>query len=184
MALIYLIINRVNNKKYVGLTTRSLEDRWMGHVYDAQNDSICLIHRAIKKYGLEAFERKIIEECENDKACDAERHWIEQLDTFMPNGYNMTKGGDGSFGRTNSPEERAMRSRSASKRFMNPLERAKMSKGQDFKKRAVKQLTLTDDLIDIFPSIMEAERRTGIGHIKDCCHGRRNKAGGFKWIWA
>lgn len=40
---------------------------------------------------------------------------------------------------------------------------------------------LTDAIIAEFPSINEVERQLGISHISECCLGKRNTAGGFKW---
>ena len=41
----------------------------------------------------------------------------------------------------------------------------------------------TGELLAAFPSIIEAERRTGIndGHIYECCSGNRRSAGGYVW---
>ena len=41
----------------------------------------------------------------------------------------------------------------------------------------------SEEIINIYPSIMEAERQNpkGHGHIKDVCHGKRQTAGGYKW---
>lgn len=63
MALIYVVTNKINNKKYVGLTTRKLHERWSGHcngVKRADNDT--LLGRAIAKYGDEAFIIEALEE--------------------------------------------------------------------------------------------------------------------------
>lgn len=39
----------------------------------------------------------------------------------------------------------------------------------------------TNLLIHSYPSIQQAQRDTGIRHIWDCCVGKRNIAGGYKW---
>ena len=49
-------------------------------------------------------------------------------------------------------------------------------------KKAVKQIDAnTNEIINIFPYVAEAERQTGVIHIRDCCKGRRKYAGGFRW---
>lgn len=35
--IIYLITNKINNKMYVGLTTKTLEKRWKGHCMKSAN---------------------------------------------------------------------------------------------------------------------------------------------------
>lgn len=54
--LIYLIVNTVNNKKYVGQTTQKLSKRINDHFSKAFRDPKCpKIGNAIKKYGKDAF---------------------------------------------------------------------------------------------------------------------------------
>ena len=41
---------------------------------------------------------------------------------------------------------------------------------------------ITNEIIEIYPSIMEAERQNNCHfHIKDVCNGKRKTAGGFIW---
>ena len=51
-------------------------------------------------------------------------------------------------------------------------------------KKKVIQLTLDGEYVAEFESMNEAERQTGINHrnISMVCSGRRNTAGGYKWI--
>ena len=46
----------------------------------------------MRKYGIEHFHISLIEETNNPN--EREKYWIEQKRTFK-NGYNATKGGDG-----------------------------------------------------------------------------------------
>lgn len=88
MGYIYIIKNDVNNKVYIGQTSRSIEIRWKEHVRKGNQ----LIDRAIHKYGLEHFFIDQIEEC-NDEDLDArEQYWISYYDS-LNNGYNLTSGG-------------------------------------------------------------------------------------------
>lgn len=36
---------------------------------------------------------------------------------------------------------------------------------------------------NIYASSKEAERKTGIKHIREVCSGKRYSAGGFAWAW-
>ena len=47
----------------------------------------------MKKYGVEHFNMRIIEECDYDVIEERERYWIETLNTIEPNGYNILCGG-------------------------------------------------------------------------------------------
>ena len=54
------------------------------------------------------------------------------------------------------------------------------------KGKCVKQCDQDGVVVNTFPSIMEAQRKTGIsqGSIGDCLHGRRKRAGGYLWHYA
>lgn len=45
------------------------------------------------------------------------------------------------------------------------------------------QLDLNDNILNVFESMRQAERETGIpnGNINRCCNGERKSAGGYKW---
>ena len=68
--------------------------------------------------------------------------------------------------------------------------RKKMSEAQKGKyinhpslSKPVAQYTLEGQFIVIYPSAMEAARQTGANYscISECCYGKRNKSGGYKW---
>lgn len=97
---IYLVVNTVNDKKYIGITTKDVQTRWKEHLKAARLDSPFAIHRAIRKHGEEVFVVSILEET-NDKT--REIALIEEHDTRAW-GYNLTDGGDGTLGLTHSEE--------------------------------------------------------------------------------
>jgi group I intron endonuclease len=85
---IYCITNKINGKKYIGFTTRTLEERMGEHFSPSSYKSGYAIHKAIKKYGKENFDYCIL--YEGDDALEKENHFIDTL-----NGeYNMTTGGN------------------------------------------------------------------------------------------
>lgn len=100
---IYLVTCLVNDKVYVGQTSRSLERRWAGHVKKSRNPRNHF-HLAIQKYGKENFK---IEELESFVAPSkeelkvfldrAERSYIEKYNS-LHSGYNSTVGGEGTLG--------------------------------------------------------------------------------------
>lgn len=99
MAHIYLITNQVNNKKYVGKTTKlNPYDRWREHKNTAnlnnkQAKSMPVL-RAIRKYGVDNFTFTLIEECPDETVNDRERYYIQEYNTTNY-GYNITLGGEG-----------------------------------------------------------------------------------------
>ena len=97
MSYIYKITNNINGKIYIGKTMRSIKQRWKEHLANIKKEE-CKnrpLYRAINKYGVENFSIEKIEECSDIILSDREKYWIEYYNSFK-NGYNATKGGDGS----------------------------------------------------------------------------------------
>lgn len=103
MYAIYIITNTVNAKQYVGISVH-LERRWRRHRNASDNQ---LIHRAIKKYGIDAFVfTHIADAFDAESAKMIERMLIAERNTKMPHGYNMTDGGDGTMGMAKTKEHK------------------------------------------------------------------------------
>lgn len=86
---IYKIVNDVNDKIYIGSTTRSLDERKWEHHSDSRYKSNKL-YNDIRNICLSHFEIELIEEYSCDsrkKLLDRERYWICKLDTIK-SGYN------------------------------------------------------------------------------------------------
>lgn len=92
--IIYLITNKINNKKYVGQTIGTIEDRFHRHMVDSYHLNTKFAN-AIRKYGAKNFDIEVLEECgSKEELNDREIYWIDTLKTFT-DGYNSTLGGDG-----------------------------------------------------------------------------------------
>ena len=93
--IIYKITNKINNKSYVGQTTRSLKSRWKGHCASAiKNKSNNLFHNAISKYGKDCFEIEIIGFANSKNELDIlEKDLIIESKSLHPDGYNLKEGG-------------------------------------------------------------------------------------------
>lgn len=89
---IYKLINKINNKSYVG-KSNNLRERIGIHRNSSrrlQND--CYIKRSIIKYGWENFEVSILhiqDIYNNEKLLKIEAEFIKKLNTLAPNGYNI-----------------------------------------------------------------------------------------------
>ena len=92
---VYMHVNKINNKKYIGLTKQDPLKRWgnngNGYRYNKQ-PAFC---RAINKYGWDNFEHVILYKGLSEKeACDLEVKLIDEYKTQDPNfGYNIQPGG-------------------------------------------------------------------------------------------
>ena len=103
MYAIYVITNTVNAKQYVGIAA-DLERRWKRHRNANEGQ---LIHKAIKKYGVDAFVfTHVADAFDAESAKIIERMMIIEKNTKMPHGYNMTDGGDGTMGMAKTEEHK------------------------------------------------------------------------------
>jgi group I intron endonuclease len=110
MISIYLIQNIEDGKVYVGKTSLSIEKRWKQHVRDSSKGETRYLYNAFRKYGLDVFKIRQIDEVESQElANQREKYWITQIfhSNRPENGYNQTEGGDGGntfSGKTHSRE--------------------------------------------------------------------------------
>lgn len=101
---VYCHTNKINGKKYIGITSVSPNKRWgsNGINYKTQN-----FYKAINKYGWNGFEHTILhKELSEKESKIKEKYYIKIYNTKFPNGYNLTDGGDGAVGLTVSEETR------------------------------------------------------------------------------
>ena len=198
---IYLHRNKINNKCYVGQTCQKPQDRWQnGNGYKEQS----YFYRAIVKYGWNNFEHIILEtNISESKVNEREIYWIKFYNSVVPNGYNLTFGGNAYH--ICSKESSKRRSDASKKRWLNPeyrklkiLQSKKAWEKQSFRDKCLKNLDRTGkggaarrkkvicvETQQIFSSLHEAERITGVSHcnISQVCNhrGNRETAGGFHW---
>jgi group I intron endonuclease len=105
--LIYKITNRVNGKVYIGKWQgRRVEDRWKVHLACAAEGSRFHFHRAIRKFGPDAFQVEVLRETDDGiELCLLEKELIAFFQSSNPEfGYNMTLGGDGIPGFSHTEE--------------------------------------------------------------------------------
>lgn len=105
---IYKFQNKTNGKIYIG-QSKDVEKRKQQHFEHAFNvkrhDYDCIFHRAIRKHGIDNFEFKILEQCASSDLNEKEQYYIQQYNSVMPNGYNMTLGGYSAMGTKLSLED-------------------------------------------------------------------------------
>lgn len=86
--IVYKITNKINNKIYIGQTTKNNEEYF---------GSGTIIIKAIAKYGKDNFLREILETCISKEHLDErEKYWISFYNSTNRNiGYNVSIGGTG-----------------------------------------------------------------------------------------
>jgi len=128
--IIYCAKNRVNGKRYVGQTIRTLDERVKSHFTAALGGSRYVFHNAIRKYGIRSFEFSVIDQADSRAVLDErECYWIKRLRSLVPRGYNQLEGG------TSFTEETSKKmSRSAKRRTVSAATRAKLSRAHKGRK--------------------------------------------------
>lgn len=73
---IYCISNDINNKKYVGKTASSIEERFKQHCRDSKKiiREKRPLYNAMSKYGEEHFSIELIEECDLSELEEREQY--------------------------------------------------------------------------------------------------------------
>ena len=104
---IYKITNISNGKIYVGQAVSHIlnhkryrpyghEGRFRCHISEAfstKKNQSHYLNNAIRKYGVTDFMVELIECCELEQADEREIHYIKELNSLFPNGYNLKNGG-------------------------------------------------------------------------------------------
>jgi len=217
--IVYLARNRLNGKVYVGKTKRTLAQRIKEHARDASKGDNLLFHRAIRKHGLGAFEWKAIVELSGENASETdtdetldmyERKMIALYKSFGPAGYNLTEGGDGVRGWSQSVEhrEKIRQAHLGEKNFnfgkswghkgpFSEVSKQKMREAALGRKHneetkakiaaaqyvAVVQLDMSGNQVATYGSMLEAEQATGVARqgISRACRFPERSTAGYRW---
>jgi hypothetical protein len=123
---IYKCTNNVNGKVYIGYTRKSLEKRITEHKSNSKKGSQYLLHKAIQKYGVNAFDWEIIFESKDKNYVlqEMESYFIKEYNSYFETncGYNMTYGGQGGMtDRTHTQETKNKLKFARSKRDVQPM---------------------------------------------------------------
>lgn len=99
MGIVYLITTSKSDRCYVGITIRSLQERFDEHIRASRKRRKSLLGAAIRKHGANTFTIECIEVCNDAVLVDREIYWIAKLGTHVQDGgYNLTHGGEGTRG--------------------------------------------------------------------------------------
>lgn len=129
---IYLISNNVNNKVYIGQTTkyqwRSSCNGWVLYGYTERFNQHCrnshttnknikcrALCLAMRKYGVDNFRVCLLDECSVECLDEREIYYISKYESISPNGYNLESGGN--YNKTASNETRQLQSNKRKKYY-------------------------------------------------------------------
>lgn len=89
---IYKITNTVNDKFYVG-SSKDIKSRWCQHenALDSGTHGNPHLQNAWNKYGRKSFKFEIVEECVPEVQFEREQFYLNVLNPFDDNGYNIVR---------------------------------------------------------------------------------------------
>lgn len=210
---VYKVKNSNNGKIYIGVTTKTVEDRKQDHEQKAQKGIRSYFQEAIATYGPEAFTWEQIDTAnDTNELADKERQYILKYNS-LEKGYNSDSGGgfkkmvyqyskhEKRLVKThNSLREAADEVNATSTSISNACLGYNLSckgfcwsysspktyiRNNDRRMKAVEQYDLFGALIATYESVAEASRQTGVSKtcIARCCRGERNSSSGFRWFY-
>lgn len=102
--IIYKLTNLKNGKIYIGQTVGSLGKRWNEHSTSMKNSPL---YNAFRKYGKDSFKIEVVcSALDPSYLNELEQHFIKYFNSFHPNGYNLTSGGDSAYTRSEHSREK------------------------------------------------------------------------------
>lgn len=131
---VYKITNLVNQKIYIGYTSKTPEERFKGHVYGALKnpDSHYRLARAIRKYEPENFVTESLYQSldKSHITREMEDFFIQQYNSMDENvGYNMAPGGQGGDIKSKEQKRQLSELMKVDNPSKNPKIRKKIAKG-------------------------------------------------------
>src|SRR5882672_3225207 len=100
---LYEIVNKLNDKTYVGLTVQELLMRWKHHIHLVRAGMKHPLYNAMRKYGVENFEIRLIRQ-DAESGAELQRQEIAEIErrrtTDRARGYNLYHGGQAGNGKS------------------------------------------------------------------------------------
>lgn len=183
MYVVYMHVNKINHKKYIGITKTTPEKRWGKNGYNYRRNT--LFYRAIKKYGWDNFEHQILyTHLTKDEACEKERLLIKEYKTTNSKyGYNINLGGDGVDSMSITTRKKISESNKGRKAWNKGKTNIYSEETKRKMGNATSKIVICIETNMAYPSIREASRKTKINEssIGLVCQGKRKTAGKYHW---
>ena len=191
MYTVYCHTNKLNGKRYVGITKKKPERRWQNGT--GYKNSICF-YNAIQKYGWYNFDHEILyTNLTKNDAEEKERLIIKEWRTNERNfGYNIEGGGN--LGKEVSEETKQKQSASAKQRVKKlgaPMtgrvctekDKLKMRNACSHRAKPVIKYSLDGLCLCVYASVSDAARDVNgdKASIIKCCKGKNKTAYNFVW---
>jgi len=174
MGFIYKITNQISKKCYIGETKKNNPYiRWNEHKRKIEQGIGCpALQCAVKKYGIDNFTFEILIICFDDERYKFEIEYIKKYNSIAPNGYNLTKGGEGGgfYGKKHSQETIDRISQVSKQKYIdNPQLKKDMSERQKIvmnSQEVRNKIKEGYNNSDIFINLKKEKGKRGFARIK------------------
>lgn len=197
---VYIHKNKINGKRYVGITSQNVSRRWRNGNGYYENEHFS---RAIKKYGWDSFCHEIVKAgLTKVEACELEKRLISKYKSNNEKyGYNKSIGGENpNEGVVVSDETRRKMSESHKGRVMSDATKQKLRDSAKVrgngrsgmvgekcgKSGILKQIDInTGDVVGVYYGYYDMQRKTGlsISPVMRAANGEQKQSYGFKWTY-
>ena len=157
-----------SRKAYIGISG-NFPKRFVAHVngrYDGSRDE-SVIHKAIRKHGIDDFEVDILDYLPEEELLDAEYEAIALQKTISPNGYNLDEGGS----RARPTEETKKKRSDAMKTTIRSMPTEKVeawrAKARDARSRPEEKAIHSKHKSDWWETVDEATRSLAVERAKE-----------------
>lgn len=177
---IYVATNRVNGKRYVGLTRKTVSERWAQHRYTANSCPKSYFHKALAKYGADSFDvTQFASVLDVRHLSLVERQVIQDIEPE----YNLTNGGEHTVGKRVSPDvvAKIAKSNTGKKRTTEAVEKIRQRKLEWFAEHPEARAATTA-VLAIARTKVDAQKRiaavraTNTGHVLSDAHRAKMSA--------
>jgi group I intron endonuclease len=210
--IVYKVTNLETEEVYVGITTKSIEDRKKDHLKKSKKGKSYAFQNAIATYGAEAFKWEQIDTViTTNELAKKEKEYILKYDS-KENGYNSDEGGGiqksiyqynlkGDLVQVFKTLQSAGDAVNADYKMMSKVCLGvnklyndfywtydyveKFIPQKDKRRKVVHQYTIQGEFIKEYKSVSEASKETGCNKtgIAKVCRQERQQCGNFKWYY-
>lgn len=184
---IYCIENLVNGKKYVGQSI-DIYYRWKEHIDALNKGEHYNVHlqRSWNLYGQENFKFSIVEKCSVEELNQKEMFYVDKFDAYH-NGYNQTRGGDGSVGYRHEKAVIEKMCQIQQQRFKDIKNREVLRDAHEFESKPIYQIDFNGNIVQEWQSVNWAAKALNLQVVAICNalkHRQRKKTyAGYVWVY-
>lgn len=171
---IYKVTNTITNKSYIGKTTIGYLKRFNKHILNAEKGINRRLYDSMRFHGIHNFTVTLEYTASTIEELNAkEIELISKFNTLMPNGYNMTLGGEGGYTLTSWTDEERKElykqqalKRTGHKHSKETKEKiGKTQKGKTIPKEVREKISKS--LLTNFSNLSEEEKKGKASHLRE-----------------